>query len=118
MRLLLDEMFDPVIAEQLRSRGHDVVAVAERSDLQTLSDSTVLLAAIGEGRALLTENVPHFLRVAQEIEASYGLLLTSSKSMPRRRETLGLFVRVLDAFLAANPADDALRDRVVWLTPD
>jgi hypothetical protein len=31
-KLLLDEMFSPVIAINLRQRGHDVIAVAERID--------------------------------------------------------------------------------------
>jgi hypothetical protein len=31
--LLLDEMFSPAIAAELRQRGHDVIAVADRADL-------------------------------------------------------------------------------------
>ncbi len=39
MRLLLDEHCSPEIARQLRTLGHDVVAVAERPDLFTSDQS-------------------------------------------------------------------------------
>ena len=32
MKLLLDEMYAPTIADQLRARGHDVASVRERRD--------------------------------------------------------------------------------------
>jgi hypothetical protein len=37
-RLLLDEMFSPAIAAELRELGHDVIAVADRADLRARSD--------------------------------------------------------------------------------
>jgi predicted nuclease of predicted toxin-antitoxin system len=41
-RLLLDEMFSPTLAAALRDLGHDVIAVAERSDLRSMTDSEIL----------------------------------------------------------------------------
>ncbi len=41
MKLLLDEMWSPAIAAALRERGHDVVAVAERSDLRGKPDDVI-----------------------------------------------------------------------------
>jgi len=38
-RLLLDEMFAPAIAAELRELGHDVIAVADRFDLRASSMS-------------------------------------------------------------------------------
>jgi hypothetical protein len=44
LRLLLDEMFSPVIAAELRARGHDEVAIKEREEWQLLADPTSLLS--------------------------------------------------------------------------
>lgn len=48
-------------------------------------------------------------------QAHSGLLLTDDRSMPRGRNTIGLFVRVLDEFLEAYPAENALRNQLRWL---
>jgi predicted nuclease of predicted toxin-antitoxin system len=50
VKILLDEMWSPEIARQLRSRGFDVVAVVERSDLRSASDDDVLAVARLEER--------------------------------------------------------------------
>jgi hypothetical protein len=39
--LLLDEMFAPVVAEALRDKGYDVVAVVAEAGLRALSDDEV-----------------------------------------------------------------------------
>jgi hypothetical protein len=41
VRLLLDEMFSPAIAAELRERGHEVIAVADRPDLPAKSDEEI-----------------------------------------------------------------------------
>lgn len=82
MKLLLDEMWPAVIAEQLRQRGYDVVAVVERKDLRTLSDAELFVVAQTEERAIVTENVPDFRAIASaEILAGrghVGLVLTTN----------------------------------------
>jgi menaquinone-dependent protoporphyrinogen IX oxidase len=50
-------MFDPVIAQQLRKRGHDVDAIAELSELRALSDREILASATRSDRVLVSENV-------------------------------------------------------------
>jgi uncharacterized protein with PIN domain len=45
VKLLLDEHYSPAIARQLRILGHDVVAVAERADLVSLSDDGLLFTS-------------------------------------------------------------------------
>jgi hypothetical protein len=45
VKLLLDEMWPPSIAVQLRRRGHDVEAVAERADLRGQADDAVFSVA-------------------------------------------------------------------------
>jgi hypothetical protein len=42
LRLLLDEMYTAAVAEQLRRRNHDVIAVAERADLRGTLDEDLL----------------------------------------------------------------------------
>lgn len=56
LKLLLDEMLDPEIAVQLRRRGYDVVAVAEREDLRGLLDPEVFEVARREGRCLAMDS--------------------------------------------------------------
>lgn len=114
-------MYDPAIAVQLRARDHDVVAVVERRDLRRLADRDLLEVAASEMRALLTENasdlVPIFEAMLVAGRPTSGLLLSSSRSMPRRKRTIGLFVGTINGFLSAHPAEDALRDRLHWLDP-
>ena len=118
MKLLLDEMYDHAIAEQLRARGHDVVAVTERQELRGVNDDALLRAAAAEHRAILTENAAHFVpALAASGEITYGVLFTSPRSMPRGARTVGLFVRALARYLEAHQDDGALRDRAEWLDP-
>jgi hypothetical protein len=120
VRLLLDEHYSPEIARQLRTRGHDVVAVAERADLVGLGDDELLRRMAQEQRAILTNNVKDFVplssRAALERDDHFGLLLTSDKSMPRRNDAIGRVVDALDAFLQCHQAEHSCRNQVQWLT--
>ena len=119
MRLLLDEMYSPEIARQLRTRGHDVVAVAERPELVSGSDRELFNRMPGERRAIVTNNVPDYMALFAESVAAgvghYGLLLTDDRSLPRSRQGIGAFVRVLDEYLRLHPQADALCNQVRWL---
>lgn len=119
MRLLLDEHLSPESARQLRSRRHDVQAAVERADLVALPDHELFARMAAERRAILTNNVPDSIRLFSEAlsggQEHYGLLLIDDRSMPRSRNTIGLFVRVLDELLEAHPAEDALRNQLRWL---
>ncbi|MCU0261133.1 MAG: DUF5615 family PIN-like protein [Ilumatobacteraceae bacterium] len=64
MRLLLDEMHAPAIAEALRRDGVDVVAVAAEPTLRGMPDDELLSWATDAGRAVVTENVGDFARIA------------------------------------------------------
>lgn len=120
MKLLVDEMWPAALAEQLRRRGHDVVAVLEREDLVHAQDEAVFEAARREGRAVFTENVGDYVPLASDRLARgkdhSGLLLTSNNSYPRGHpRTLGRAVRALDRYLAERSDSDALRNRIDWL---
>lgn len=119
MRLLLDEQYSPEIAEQLRHRGYDVVAVKGSRELEGMEDEALLRSAAEQGRALLTNNVSDFAPLSPEWvsrgEHHMGLVFTSDESMPRSRKTIGLYIEKLSELLDANPEEDALRGRAAWL---
>lgn len=118
MRLLLDEMYDPEIAEQLRRRGHDVAAIS-RSAHAGISDQQALALASDQGRALLTNNVRDFMVIHGDVLRAggrhFGLVFTDDRSMPRAKATVGRYVTALDELLAARRADDALCNEVAWI---
>lgn len=119
MRLLLDEQHDPEVARQLLARGHDVGAVAARELGRSLSDPEVLDLATAEKRALVTEDVRDFAvehgrRLAAGL-AHFGIIVTSARRYPRGRRSIGPLIAALDDLLRVNPAEDALRDRLIWL---
>jgi hypothetical protein len=118
--LLLDEHSSPEIARQLRRRGHDVVTVKERPDLEGLRDEGLFARMASERRAIVTNNVKDFMRLADRAattgEEHYGVLFTSDKSMPRRKDAIGRFLSVLDGLLTETSEEDAYRNRVRWLS--
>lgn len=119
MRLLLDEMYTPAVAEALRARGHDVVSVHDLAYrfLAGASDADVLAAARGEECTLVTENVRDFrlLEGALLVEGSHhaGLVFTSNRQFPRGDPaTTGHLIQALEALLRTAPN---LRDRSLFL---
>jgi hypothetical protein len=59
--LLLDEMFSDIIAQQLCTKGYDVVSVVADPALVALPDDQILAHATTEGRALVTANIKDFM---------------------------------------------------------
>ena len=119
MKLLLDAMYSPTIAEQLRRRGHDVIAATEDPNVATLGDDVLFAAAQADGRAFVTENLKDFLPLdaenRQRGRVHHGLILTTDHRFRRGAEGhIGHLVRALDAFLR----DDVERipGWVHWLT--
>jgi hypothetical protein len=107
VKLLLDEMYPPAVAEQLRARGHDVVSVhdPEYRRLEGAPDEEVFTAALGDERALVTENVPDFRRLEANAlsrgEAAPTLVFTSNRQFPRGEpRTTGRLVAALHALLS------------------
>jgi hypothetical protein len=114
--LLLDEMFPPVIAEELRRRGHDVIAVAADPQLRAQSDPELFAWATQQRRRLVTENAKDFRRLLNETAAAGpGLLLTSSRTFPRSRQAQGALIAALEAWLSG--PDVAARPPEDWLVP-
>lgn len=124
MKLLVDQMWPASLAQQLRQRGHDVVAVLEREDLAHQEDDAVWEAACREVRAVFTENVADYLPLSTQYlgrsEPFYGLVLTSDRGLPRGHpRTLGRVVKALVRFLAEHPEGEARKNQIDWLpSPD
>ncbi len=115
-RLLLDEMFSPLIAEKLVERGADVVAVAATPELRAMSDAELFEWDAAAGYRLVTENVKDFARLASNARGAGRpcprLLFTSSRSFPRSRRNPGPIIAALDSWLATST--DSSED---WLRP-
>ncbi len=105
MRLLLDEMYPAAVAEGLRARGHDVVAVVERPELRNLPDDELFAAAQEQRRTVVTENVRDFVPLANDRDARgvlhHGIVLVHPRAHPRGNpRTIGALVVALDAHAA------------------
>ena len=104
-RLLLDEMISPKVAQQLRRRGHDGIAVAERPDLVGMSDAELLTLATEEERIVVTLDIEDFARlgaaVLSESRSHSGILYAATATFPRRRAIIGALVSSLDAAMRA-----------------
>lgn len=108
-RLLLDEMLSDDIAAQLRTSGHDVLAVVADPGLVAMPDSGVLAHASTEGRALVSRNIKDFMALDAHYRASgsphAGLVLVPTKTFPEDRHAVGALVRALDKLLSEGPID-------------
>ena len=89
MRVLLDEMLGPAIADALREIGVDVLAICEEPQLRGLPDAEVLALAAAESRVVVTENILDFRRLETEWVADgrthSGILYVHSRTFPMRR---------------------------------
>lgn len=121
MRLCLDEHYSAQIAEALRQRGHDVSAAQEQVELRGLDDVELFAIVRSERRALMTENVADFMPLIHELAARaedhWGMIFSSSTSMPRGTATIGVFVESLHQLLSGRPREDDLLNQVWWLQP-
>ena len=101
--LLLDEMFSGIIAEQLRAKGHDVLAAVADPALVGLADDQILAHATAARRALVTANIKDFIpldaryRAASQTHA--GLILVSAKTFPQDRTFTAAIISALSALL-------------------
>lgn len=111
--VLLDEMYPPALALQLREAGHDVIAVAAAEDLVGTDDDTVLTAAAEQRRVLVTENVHDFAVLARD-RAHQGLLFVNGRRWPRTRAGIPALVAALSSAISTGslPGANELR----WLT--
>lgn len=118
MKVYLDEMIWPGVAEALRELEHDAAAVADRGAFGE-SDIAQLARAIQEQRALVTYDLRSFGPLADAAFAArrdhWGIVLIHADSIPG--SDLGRLIRALDALLPERPEPDALKNQVIFLQP-
>jgi hypothetical protein len=74
--LYADEYFSYPVVEELRRLGHDVLTAQEAGQgNQRIIDADVLAFAIGRGRAVLTFNRRHFIRLHRQVQSHRGILI-------------------------------------------
>ena len=121
MKLLLDEVFPAAVAEGLRRRGVDAIAIQETQPLRGLPDREVLVAAQLERRCLVTENIGDFVRVESAWRSEHdtphcGVILVAPGAFPRhQRRVVG---RLVDALTTAAKTESGELGIVMWLQPE
>lgn len=108
MKLLLDEMHAPAIAEALSGKGFDVLAVADTPLLRGCSESDVLDYAVDTDRAVVTEDVGDYsvltARRAATGQPHAGVIFTNPNRFDRASLAYpGDVITALEAFLDAPP---------------
>jgi predicted nuclease of predicted toxin-antitoxin system len=126
VKLLLDEMWSPMIAQELRRRGFDAVAIAEpeiSNRYGGLPDDEVFAMANADGRVVVTDNVADFERVRLEWEEKsqpyQGLIYALDPPFNRHRgaAVIGQMVAALSDFLTSREGPREPRNRTYFLQP-
>ena len=108
MRLLLDEMHSPAVAEVLVAQGWDVIAVAAEPSLRGSSDAELFERVSSSGQILVTENVGDFSVLHTDWLVSDrpcpALVFTNPKRFNRASLAYpGDLIAALDVFLSDPP---------------
>jgi hypothetical protein len=124
VKLLLDEMWTPTIAVELRKRNFDVVAISEPAHAGRyagLPDDEVFARAQSDGWAIVTDNVADYeqARRAWESrgEAHHGLIYALNPPFNRHPgdAVIGQMVKALSRFLSSPEATREPFDRAHYL---
>jgi len=122
LKLLLDEMFSPLVAAALRPRGHDAVAIKEQDEWQSLSDPEVIALARTEQRAVVTANLRDFRPLHAQLVAPGGDGHTGMVFVPTTvrltRDATGSIVEALEVLLAQYPGDADLVNGETWIATE
>ena len=77
-RLYADEDFSYPVVQRLRQLGHDMVTAQEAGQAnQGIEDEAVLAFAAERGRAIVTFNRRHFIRLHQRVSSHEGIVVCS-----------------------------------------
>lgn len=124
MRLLLDEMWAPAIAVELRKRRFDVVAINEPPQAGRYAGTTddhVFARAQEDGRAIVTDNIADYEKARRDWESHglvhYGVGYALDPPFNRHRgdAVIGQIVNALEHFLSSAEAALEPSNRVHYL---
>lgn len=125
MKLLLDEMWTPLIAIELRKkRAFDVIAAnepAHASRYAGVADDTVFARAQADARTIVTDNVSDYERARRDWESRgtdhHGIIYALDPPFNRHRgdSVIGDMVRALEHFLASLGVNTKPFNRVHFL---
>lgn len=124
MKLLLDEMWTPTIAQQLRGRGHDVAAIKEAELARRYGgrpDDEVFASAQDDGFTIVTDNIADYEQARLTWESSgrahQGLVYALDPPFNRHRgeAVIGQMVKALDRFLLSSESTGSPFNRVHYL---
>jgi hypothetical protein len=124
VKLLLDEMWTPTIALQLRKRGHDVAAIKEpemKSRYGGRPDDEVFALAQADGLTIVTDNISDYEQARLTWESSghphHGLVYALDPPFNRHRgdAVIGPMVKALDRFLSSPVTADSPFNRAHYL---
>lgn len=75
-RLYADEDFSYPVIQRLRQLGHDILTADEAGQAsQSIQDASVLAFATAAGRAVLTFNRRHFIRLHDDVSSHAGIIV-------------------------------------------
>jgi predicted nuclease of predicted toxin-antitoxin system len=105
VKLLLDEMLSARIAEQIRSRGHDAIAVDETPELRGLADPDLFAQAQEQERAIATYNREDFFALDRDYRSRHqehhGIVILHPRRFPQGAASIGALVNALASFVEA-----------------
>jgi len=114
VKLLLDEQISGKVAERLRERGHDALAVTADPALRGLSDPDLFEAAQRQKRAVVTYNRADFEAIIREYAAAnrehHGLVIVHPIRFPSQE--FSRLAKALAAFADTFPPGKSF---VTWL---
>jgi len=117
LKLLLDEHFSRRVAEELRGRGHDVIAVTEDHELRGLPDAKLFAHARSAGYAIVTQDYGDFVALVRAAAIDdvehFGVIFVPKRLWSSLRDLDGL-TDALERFLGDHSSADALSSSVVW----
>jgi hypothetical protein len=103
-RLYANENYDFAIVVELRQLGHDVLTVAEAGNAgKGIPDTDVLAFALLQGRAVLTFNRRHFIRLHMQVQPHCGIIVCSDD-----KDRSALTARIHQALAACPNLDNQL----------
>lgn len=116
MRLLLDEHYPGWLADALVEHGIDAVALTrDRPEQRGVDDTTVLRAAVGEGRIVVTEDVSTFRAAIAQVPDHLGVIFCHHRRFPRTRTGLRLLADALQTISQDSPTGLGAQPIEWWL---